>query len=558
MNIITRYTLISLFIFLISSACEGPPPPKPKPKPKEIVKIPEKMDPTVSKQILGLIDQAIQNMGKADDTILLSRPDIVAAWYNDRDGERLWSKDKEWLPRADSMADFIRHSEAFGLFPSNYHDADIFSIFNKLKDSTARMDAALWARGEIMLSDAFNTMAHDIKLGRIPMDSISLRKDTIMDIPFFTRLRDSMVLLNDPSMMLVALEPVNERYRNLRASIPAFLDSMDRTVYTYILFPKEDTLVFVKQLQDRLFEGHYINFNDHTADSIEMAAAVKKAQVARGLKVDGKAGPALVGSLNNTGMEKLRRIAINLDRLKQLPDSLPVSYIWVNIPSFKMQVYDSGKVKLESKIIVGQPKTRTPVLNSSLTNMITFPQWTVPYSIIFKEMLPKIQKDVKYLDEQNLMVVDHNDSVIDPATIDWSKLNKKHFPYLIRQRQGDDNSLGVMKFNFSNKYEVYMHDTNARSMFGRSNRALSHGCVRVQKWDSLSHYLVTKDPRPIPEDSLKVWLVRQEKHYITLKQKIPVYLRYYTCEVKDDGKIQFFDDIYGEDKELRMRYFVTK
>jgi len=555
---ITRYTLISLCIFLVISACEGPPPPKPKPKPKEIVKIPEKMDPTVSRQILGLIDQALQNNGKADDTILLSRPDIVSAWYYDRDGERLWSKDKEWLPRADSLADFIRHSEAFGLFPSDYHDSDISSIFNKLKDSTARMDAALWARGEIMLSDAFSAMAHDIKLGRIPMDSISLRKDTVMDIPIFTRLRDSMVDLNDPAMILTGLEPVNERYRNLRASIPAFLDSMDRREYTYILFPKEDTMVFVKQLQDRLFEGHYINFNDHTADSTELAAAVKKAQVARGLKVDGKAGPALVSSLNNTGMEKLRRIAINLDRLKQLPDSLPVSYIWVNIPSFKMQVYDSGKVKLESKVIVGLPKTRTPVLNSSLTNMITFPQWTVPYSIIFKEMLPKIQKDVKYLDEQNLMVVDHNDSVIDPATIDWSKLNKKHFPYLIRQRQGDDNSLGVMKFNFSNKYDVYMHDTNARSMFGRSNRALSHGCVRVQKWDSLSHYLITKDPRPIPEDSLKAWLARQEKHYIQLKQKVPVYLRYYTCEVKDDGKIQFFDDIYGEDKELRMRYFVKK
>jgi murein L,D-transpeptidase YcbB/YkuD len=223
-----------------------------------------------------------------------------------------------------------------------------------------------------------------------------------------------------------------------------------------------------------------------------------------------------------------------------------------------MQVWDSGRVKLESKITVGQPKTRTPVLNSALTNMITYPQWTVPYSIIFKEMLPKIQKDVGYLEEQNLMVVAHNDSVIDPYTIDWSLLNKKKFPYLIRQRQGDDNSLGVMKFNFSNKYQVYLHDTNARSMFGRSNRALSHGCVRVQKWDSLSHYLITKDPPPIPEDSLKAWLKRQEKHYIYLKQKVPIYLRYYTCEVKEDGKIQFFEDIYGDDKALRMKYFWRK
>jgi murein L,D-transpeptidase YcbB/YkuD len=106
-----------------------------------------------------------------------------------------------------------------------------------------------------------------------------------------------------------------------------------------------------------------------------------------------------------------------------------------------MKVIDSGEIILESKVIVGQPRTRTPVLHSAGVNFITYPQWTVPYSIIFKEMLPKIQKDVEYLEKEKLMVVDKYDSVIDPHTIDWSKLDKKHFPYLLRQRQGDDNSL---------------------------------------------------------------------------------------------------------------------
>ena len=556
MKIIDRFTTLVVFSLMMMISCDSPPPPKPKPM--EIVKVPEKMDPTVQKQIVGLIGQAIQNNGKADDTILLSQPAMVAEWYDDRDGERLWSRDKEWLPMADSMVNFIGQSEAFGLFPEDYHWDDITSVFNKLKDSAAQMDAALWARGEIMLTDAFSTMARHIKLGRLPADSIILRKDTLMDAAFLLKLRDSLQERNNPRTLLENLEPVNLRYRALRASLPAFLDSLDRREYTYIEFPKTDTVLFVKQLQNRLFEGQYISFTDRIPDSTELAGAIKKAQIARGLTVDGKAGPALVGSLNNTGMEKLRRIAINLDRFKQLPDSLPLSYIWVNIPAFKMQVWDSGVVKLESKVIVGQPKTRTPVLNSALTNMITYPQWTVPYSIIFKEMLPKIQKNINYLDQQNLMVVDKNDSVIDPATIDWSKLSKTKFPYLLRQRQGDDNSLGVMKFNFSNKYDVYMHDTNARSMFARSNRALSHGCVRVQKWDSLSHYLVTKVPPPVAEDSLKAWLSRQEKHYIGLKQKVPVYIRYYTCEVRDDGSIQFFDDIYGEDKVLRKRYFERK
>jgi murein L,D-transpeptidase YcbB/YkuD len=294
-------------------------------------------------------------------------------------------------------------------------------------------------------------------------------------------------------------------------------------------------------------------------DTIELAAAVKRAQVARGLKVDGKAGPQLIGSLNNTGLEKFKRIAINLDRFKtQLPDSMPTNYIFVNLPSFKLQVVDSGEVVLESKVIVGQPRTRTPVLNSAVVNFITFPQWTVPYSIIFKEMLPKIQKDIKYLDKEKLMVVDKYDSVIDPATVDWKQLSKTNFPYLLRQRQGDDNSLGVIKFNFSNKFDVYMHDTNARGMFSRSSRALSHGCVRVQSWDTLARFLLARDTANVKVDTVKAWMARQEKHMVPLKKRVPVYLRYFTCEVGEDGRIRFFEDIYGDDKLLRMKYLAKK
>jgi murein L,D-transpeptidase YcbB/YkuD len=103
-----------------------------------------------------------------------------------------------------------------------------------------------------------------------------------------------------------------------------------------------------------------------------------------------------------------------------------------------------------------------------------------------------------------------------------------------------------------------MHDTNARGLFGRSNRALSHGCVRIQKWDSLSQFLMTKNPLPVPMDSVNAWLEREEKHYIYLKQRIPVYLRYYTCEVNENGTIKFYDDIYGDDNALRMKYFAIK
>jgi len=206
---------------------------------------------------------------------------------------------------------------------------------------------------------------------------------------------------------------------------------------------------------------------------------------------------------------------------------------------------------------VGAPKTRTPLLTSEISNFITYPQWTVPNSIIFKEMLPQIKRNPDYLNKQNLMVVDWNDSVRDPATINWKRLNKNNFPYQLKQRQGDDNSLGVMKFNFRNKYDVYLHDTNVRWMFGKSYRALSHGCVRVKEWQKLADFLVRNDTVRYKPDTLKAWIQRQEKHTVYGFAKVPIFLRYFSVE-GSKGRLVFHEDIYGEDRLLRDRYFADK
>jgi murein L,D-transpeptidase YcbB/YkuD len=182
----------------------------------------------------------------------------------------------------------------------------------------------------------------------------------------------------------------------------------------------------------------------------------------------------------------------------------------------------------------------------------------VPYSIIFKEMLPQIQKSTEYLAKQNLMVVDpRTDSIIHPDSINWKKLSKKNFPYLLKQRQGDDNSLGVLKFNFPNKYAVYLHDTNARWLFNQNNRALSHGCVRVKDFQKLANFLVRDDTIRYHPDTLRNWIRRQEKHVVSGFPRVPIYLRYFSVEAKE-GRLLFHEDIYGEDKILRERYFADK
>ncbi len=185
-----------------------------------------------------------------------------------------------------------------------------------------------------------------------------------------------------------------------------------------------------------------------------------------------------------------------------------------------------------------------------MTNFVLYPYWRVPYSIVFKEMLPQIKKDRKYLADKNLEVVDHHGNIIPPDSIDWQKLNKNYFPYVLRQMDGLDNSLGIMKFNFANRFSVYLHDTNNRKLFANSNRALSHGCVRVQAWDSLAMFLVRSDPKPEMADSVRTWLDREEQRTYAFARRLPIYIRYFSAEYRE-GRLQFYEDVYGEDARVR-------
>jgi murein L,D-transpeptidase YcbB/YkuD len=219
---------------------------------------------------------------------------------------------------------------------------------------------------------------------------------------------------------------------------------------------------------------------------------------------------------------------------------------------------------LESKIICGKPNTRTPLLTSEISTLITYPQWTVPASIIEKEILPGVKRDSDYFAKKGFSLVDKEGEEVDPHTVEWWRY-KKGIPYKVVQGSGDENALGVLKFSFPNKYAVYLHDTNQRYLFAKSSRSLSHGCVRVQNWEKLAYSMVRYDnkesleKRPSStEDSLTTWLKRKEKHSIIVRNRLPVYIRYFTCEADNTGKLLFYDDMYGEDKLLRDRYFAGK
>jgi len=550
--------IILLIFFYFSLLSCGNQQHKKEHAKKNITKQEGQVQERVSESLKKLLDYADQKQGELNDSVSLTFLGMMDSIYDSNDFQPLWSKNQKWLPLGDSLYNFIEKSMNYGLFPADYHYRPLSFIHRVFQaDSLTEKNSVLWARSDLLLTDAFFKLVKDIKQGRFKYDSVTLRTDTVLRYDLYSRTLDSMRLLGNVTATLNRLEPSYKGYDSLKACIPAFLSKADFKPYTDLTYPYTDSIAFFKLLEKRLHEIGFIPQDTLSLDTTRFQSLLRRYQRSQGLKATGWVSDQLVDRLNSTDWEKFKRIAVNLDRYKLLPDTLPRAYVWVNLPSFMLQVFDDDTIVFQSRVIVGEPETRTPLLTSEISNFVTFPQWTVPYSIIFREILPKIQENVDYLDKQNLLVVDENDSVYDPHLINWKKLNRNHFPYILKQKQGDDNSLGIIKFNFRNKYSVYLHDTNVRWKFANSLRALSHGCVRIKEWKKMANFLLRDDSVHHQTDSLKEWIQRQEKHVISGFTKLPIFIRYFTCEGRG-GKLKFYNDIYEEDRSLRERYFSGK
>jgi L,D-transpeptidase YcbB len=539
-----------------------------KPPESVMVVAPEQIDPKVKDIIRSSLRFAAGNNGLIDDSIQLLNPALVNFIYDKKQFSALWSGAEKWKPLGDSLYSFIRDAKLYGLFPEDYHLVLLDSIKEKFRrDPFAdkeKRDAVLWAKADLMLTDAFVHITRHLKHGRLEPDSVTLRVDSVLTDAFFYDKFALVQYYNSVVKVFNSIEPKHEGYVRLKAGIPSFLDSADSKALTIVPLPAVNSPDFKRLLQARLYEEGFLPYDTAQADSARFVSAIKKFQKSIGITVDGKAGTETVRMLNMTDRDRFIRIAITLDRYKLLPETMPSRYIWVNLPGYMMKFVEDDTLILTSKIICGKPKTRTPILTSAISELITYPQWTVPASIIEKEILPGIKRDSDYLAKKGFSLINSMGDEVDPDSVEWRRY-KKGIPYKVVQGSGDENALGILKFNFPNKYAVYLHDTNQRYLFAKASRSLSHGCVRVQDWQKLAYSMVRYDSRNLTgkrafavEDSLTSWLQRKEKHSIPVRNRLPVYIRYFTCEAGNEGKLFFFDDIYGEDKLLQERYFSGK
>ena len=267
--------------------------------------------------------------------------------------------------------------------------------------------------------------------------------------------------------------------------------------------------------------------------------------------------------------EETRRILlVNMERLRWKNKPTENKYVYVNIPDFKLDVIDSGKSVLNMRVCVGEGRNKkylnslenyndtckvdnpfaheTPLLSSVIHSVQVNPIWNIPKSIANKEIIVEAAKDPYYLSNKNINVYRNDRLVKDPETIDWTKVTKESSEYEFKQQPGADNSLGKIKFLFENKSSVYLHDTPAKDAFRYTMRAVSHGCVRLEKPLDLAHTLF--------RDTVKYNLIAKDMEEedpqsedIALRPRIPVYITYVTCWVDNEGNLQFRHDVYGLD-----------
>ncbi|HGN9371987.1 TPA: L,D-transpeptidase [Citrobacter pasteurii] len=282
----------------------------------------------------------------------------------------------------------------------------------------------------------------------------------------------------------------------------------------------------------------------------ELVDAVKRFQTWQGLGADGTIGPATRDWLNVTPAQRAGVLALNIQRLRLLPSELSTG-IMVNIPAYSLVYYQNGNQVLASRVIVGRPDRKTPMMSSALNNVVVNPPWNVPPTLARKDILPKLWNDPGYLERHGYTVMRgwNSKETIDPWQVDWATITASNLPFRFQQAPGARNSLGRYKFNMPSSDAIYLHDTPNHNLFQKDTRALSSGCVRVNKASELANMLLQdagwNDTRI--SDALK----QGDTRYVNIRQNIPVNLYYLTAFVGSDGRTQYRTDIYNYDQTAR-------
>ena len=474
---------------------------------------------TLQTSLQGWVEAADQNHRKERQAI--------EAFYADRGFASLWVEDGRFDVAARSLLSRIDHAAADGLDVR----ADPVAVPHG-------GDPAALAASELSLTEAIVDYGRQASGGRVDpsrIDPLVAAKPEVADP---VSVLNSVVEAANPSEALRGFNPPHKGYALLRAKLAELRQTSDMAErgpipYGPALKPgMRDTRVPLVRARFGLDITTSEAREDHLVYDTQVAGAVADYQRHHGLPASGVLTTRTVASLSGGNPKRLEsEIVANMERWRWLPRDLGDSYIAVNIPDFSLDVVKGDTVVHHARVVVGKPDHQTPVFSETMKFIIVNPYWNVPLSIVKKEMMPKLAVDPNYFANHGYETVERNGETY------------------VRQPPGDSNALGRIKFMFPNRFSVYLHDTNARGLFARDERALSHGCVRVDQPFKLAEVVLGRD-RGWSEARISK-MVGGDERTIMLPSPIPVHVNYFTAFVDDGGELRLRDDVYGYSAKVR-------
>ncbi|MBI3510651.1 MAG: L,D-transpeptidase family protein [Bacteroidetes bacterium] len=477
---------------------------------------------------------------------------LVERIYAKNDFKALWSNKGKLTAAGKSLYEILNDAEEYGLIHDDYSVSTIDSMMTTSFDSKAgSYNVNKLSFSDMMLTNSFITFCVHVSKGRIDNDSSTARVWKLNQVDTdLVKLCVDASKITDVHSVFNGIEPQCNEYQSIKKYMNEYRKKYAAVNWVKIPDRKEDSIGFFAGVKTRLVETGDYDSTGTGSDSIKLANALKKFQERYFLESDGKIGRNTILALDMTPDDWQRQLAMNMERWRWEPAKFEKRHMIVNLPCFKMTVWESDTIVMESKIVCGAVKTQTPELDSKMYQIVLYPYWNVPYSISWKEILPHVKRDTGYLRKNHYEVLNGKNELVDYTKVNWKRYGRGNLPYKFRQMTGDENALGIMKFEFQNKYSVYMHDTNAKKYFRFETRAFSHGCMRLEKYMQLAHFLIRDDSVKLPKDTFDYYTTLDSNMKINLRKPLPIHVRYNTCDVDTNGNVFIHTDIYLRDQRM--------
>ena len=469
-----------------------------------------------------------------------------------------WIQGNAPSAQASAMIGLFRDAWRKGLEPEDY-DA------SRWEARIRGMQGGVASTADIDVAMTVCTMRYisDLRIGRINPKHFQFGlsvEEKKYDLASFVR--DRLLTASDLSAVAISVEPPFPTYRRTEQALARYVelarhDSGEKLPLTAKPVEPGQPYAGVPRLISLLHAVGDLPADVQPADAniydARLAESVKRFQLRHGLDADGRLGPATVKQLNVPLSDRVQQLKITLERWRWLPEEFPAPPIIVNIPDFRLRALEEGnRIALEMRVVVGKSmRTQTPVFSRDMTYVVLRPYWNVPPSILRGEIIPAIKRDRNYIAKKNFEVTTNDGKVVTSGEISDEVLaGLQAGKYMVRQKPGPANALGLIKLMFPNEYNVYLHSTPAPELFSRSRRDFSHGCIRVEKPAELGAWALRNNPGWTLERVQQGMQSGPDNQTVTLAKKVPVFIVYGTAVAYENDEVHFYDDIYGHDAKL--------